>query len=200
MQTAKTKYTEQELEEFKALLEVRLQRAQKQADQMQEQLVEMAENSDSGYDLDDFGSLDREREFVQTMLGRQQKHIRDLENALLRIRSKTYGVCEITGELIDRRRLLAVPTTTKSLAAKNQLQEAALDKLKPKPVKKRIKANLSSPKVISVIRRKSASTMEADQFEDLNYKEESDQNHYEDLEEDGGIQFVDFQEDEHVQL
>ena len=165
---------------------------------MQEQLVEMAENSDSGYDLDDFGSLDREREFVQTMLGRQQKHIRDLENALLRIRNKTYGVCEITGELIDRRRLLAVPTTTKSLAAKNQLQEAALDKLKAKPVKKRIKANLSSPKVISVIRRKSASTKEADQFEDLNYKDDAVQDHYEDLEEDGNIQHVDFREDEHV--
>lgn len=198
MQTAKTKYTELELEEFKALLETRLQRAQKQVDQMQEQLVEMAENSDNGYDLDDFGNLDREREFVQTMLGRQQKHIRDLENALLRIRNKTYGVCEVTGELIDRRRLLAVPTTTKSLAAKNQLQQAALDKLKPKPVSKRIKPNLSSPKVISVIRKKSGSAVAADQFEDLNYKDEADQDHYDDLENDGAIQFVDFQEDEHV--
>lgn len=126
MQAVKTEYSEQELGEFKALLHSRLKRAQNQADQFQEQLTEMLENQDKDDVLDDFGSLARERAFILVMLGRQQKHIQDLEDALLRIRNRTYGICEITGKLIDRRKLLAVPTMRSCEVAENALHKAAL--------------------------------------------------------------------------
>ena len=125
MQAVKTEYSDQELDEFKALLHSRLKRAQKQTDLFQEQLTEMAENGDKDYDLDDFGSLAREREFIQVMLERQHKHIEDLEDALLRIRNKTYGICEFTGALIDRRKLLAVPTMTRCVTAEHALGKTA---------------------------------------------------------------------------
>lgn len=85
---------------------------------------------------------------------RQRKHVIDLQNALLRVHNKSYGICCITGELIDKRRLLAVPTTTKSLAVK-------LDGGQPK--KKIINAVAARPrpstsKIISRVIRKTGGT------------------------------------------
>ncbi|MBV6652777.1 MAG: hypothetical protein KI786_03425, partial [Mameliella sp.] len=57
-------------------------------------------------------------EMLNNMAIRQRRYIQDLQNALIRIRNKVYGVCTVTGELIDKKRLMAVPTTTKSVAAK----------------------------------------------------------------------------------
>lgn len=55
-------------------------------------------------------------EFTLYQLSRQKKHLNDIEIALQRIERKTFGVCVITGRLIDKKRLLAVPKTTKSLS------------------------------------------------------------------------------------
>lgn len=69
------------------------------------------------------------------MIGRQRKHVQDLENALIRIHNKRFGICIVTGQLIDKRRLMAVPTTTKSLEAKTTLLKRTEQekKLKKKP-------------------------------------------------------------------
>jgi RNA polymerase-binding transcription factor DksA len=53
------------------------------------------------------------------LAGRQEKFVRDLKNALIRIENKTYGVCRVTGKLIPKERLLAVPHATLSIEAKN---------------------------------------------------------------------------------
>ena len=57
---------------------------------------------------------------LNNMANHQRKYIQDLENALIRINNKSYGICVTTGELIDKKRLMAVPTTTKSVTAKTQ--------------------------------------------------------------------------------
>jgi RNA polymerase-binding transcription factor DksA len=140
-----TRYSEEDLQEFKALLEKKLARAEKELNYLQEQLLEMNESYDSErIDYIDSGHSESDMEMLNTMVIRQRKHIRDLENALLRIQQRTYGICEVSGELIDKRRLLAVPTTTKSLAAKEALRLEQERGKKPassraeKPEKKKI--------------------------------------------------------------
>jgi RNA polymerase-binding transcription factor DksA len=74
----------------------------------------------------DDSSMNAELDMLNNMAIRQRKYIKELENASIRIQNKVYGICMISGDLIDKRRLTAVPTTTKSLAAKK-----AMSALKP---------------------------------------------------------------------
>jgi RNA polymerase-binding transcription factor DksA len=116
------RYSDAELEEFKALIESKLEKAKAQLNSLQEQILEIAENSgdDHGVDWMDDSSTGSDVEMLNNMAIRQRRYIQDLQNALIRIRNKVYGICTVTGELIDKKRLRAVPTTTKSLAAKTQ--------------------------------------------------------------------------------
>ncbi|WP_282777739.1 TraR/DksA family transcriptional regulator [Phaeodactylibacter xiamenensis] len=116
------RYSDAELEEFKVLIESKLEKAQIQLSSLQEQILEIAENSgdDHGVDWMDDSSTGSDVEMLNNMAIRQRRYIQDLQNALIRIRNKVYGICTVTGELIDKKRLRAVPTTTKSLAAKTQ--------------------------------------------------------------------------------
>ena len=131
MKNAVTRFSDEDLKEFRALIEKKLTKAREQLQQLQEQILEIAEKADSGYDLDDSSSNFSEKEFLQDMAYRQKKHVRDLDNALLRINNRTYGVCQVSGELIDKKRLLAVPTTTKSIQAK--LSKPAVKPVVEKP-------------------------------------------------------------------
>ena len=114
------RYSDGDLLEFKALIDKKVDRAQQQFNSLQEQILEITENTsdEHGGDWVDDSSTSSDIEMLNRMAIRQRQFLRDLENALLRIRNKTYGICTITGELIDKRRLLAVPTTTKRLEAK----------------------------------------------------------------------------------
>ncbi len=118
MKKTTNKYSDQDLKEFQTLIENKLNKAKAQLLSLEEQLDDLNENEGNTYDPDDNSNSFVDREFLQEMAHRQSKHIRDLENAMLRIKNKTFGICEVTGELIDKKRLLAVPTTSKSLAAK----------------------------------------------------------------------------------
>jgi len=95
---------------------------------------------------------------LNNMAIRQRMYIKDLENAQVRIRNKSYGICSITGDLIDKKRLLAVPTTTKSLSAKTEEAKTKEEKPSIKPVIKPSPAPENSPKVITKVIRKSGST------------------------------------------
>ena len=114
------RYSDAELKEFKALIESKLEIAQTQQNSLQEQIMEIAENSGDDYGVDwvDDSNTGNDVEMLNNMAIRQRRYIQDLQNALIRIRNKVYGVCTVTGELIDKKRLMAVPTTTKSVAAK----------------------------------------------------------------------------------
>lgn len=120
----KGRYSDEELAEFKVLVENKLVKAQRQLDLLQKQIQETAENSDDDFGTDwiDDCNVHTQLEMLSDMASRQRKYINNLENALLRIKNKSYGICEVSGELIDKRRLIAVPTTTKSLDAKASLE------------------------------------------------------------------------------
>ena len=119
----KKRYTDEELEEFKGIINDKLRLARRDFDVMMKQLM----NAD-GNDVDDTsptykaleeGSSSQNKDDIAQMAHRQQKFIQRLEAALVRIENKTYGVDRITGELIPKERLRAVPHATLSVASKN---------------------------------------------------------------------------------
>lgn len=114
------RYSDAELEEFKQLITAKLEKATAQYSSLIEQIKEITENTSGDFtkDITDFSSSQIEVEMLNSMATRQKLYIQDLQNALVRIRNKSYGICSVTGELIEKKRLLAVPTTTKSVQAK----------------------------------------------------------------------------------
>ena len=115
----KTRYSDEELDYFKSIVETKLQQAQDQYDFFMSQLKELTDRSDSKIKgLDDaFESSENER--ITNMAARQRKLIQHLQNAMIRINNKVYGICRQTGELIPKARLEAVPHATLSVEAKH---------------------------------------------------------------------------------
>ncbi len=118
--TEKTRYSDKELEEFRELINDKLMEAKKQLDFYLQQLSERADNADAKVKGLDDGIGTAENERMTQMAGRQKKHIQHLENALLRIQNKVYGICRVTGKLISKDRLRAVPHATLSIEAKEK--------------------------------------------------------------------------------
>ena len=119
----RTRYSENELAEFDALINTKLNKAREEYRILKEALNR---NNDEGTDstsggntkvLED-GAETAEKENLSQLAGRQQKFIQNLENALVRIKNGTYGICSVTGKLIPKDRLIAVPHTTQSIEAK----------------------------------------------------------------------------------
>lgn len=114
------RYSDAELDEFKILIEDKLAKATEELNSRRAQLSEISENAhgqQSG-DWTDESTNHTEMELLNSIVVRQQTFIQNLQNALLRIQNKTYGICAITGELIDKKRLMLVPHATKSVAGK----------------------------------------------------------------------------------
>ena len=145
MQTTVNRYSPAELDEFRVLIELKIEETQNQIFKLEDRMFELTGMEDDfGTDKMDDSTYSGDLEMMSNMIHRQKQHLRDLENALLRIKNKSYGICIVTGELIDKRRLLAVPTTTRSLAAKTEIP-----KVERKPILK-----TSSPTSFSRIIKK----------------------------------------------
>lgn len=114
----KTRYTEKELEFFKKLIDKKLIEAQSQLEFYLEQIKNTGTNPDSKLKGLDDGTSTTETEQMYSLAARQRKYIQHLENAKLRIKNKIYGVCRVTGNLISKERLKAVPHATLSMNAK----------------------------------------------------------------------------------
>ncbi|HEY8366298.1 MAG TPA: TraR/DksA C4-type zinc finger protein [Bacteroidia bacterium] len=118
----KLRYSDEELEEFRALIEKKLEKARKELDLLQSTFNYKDSNSTDDtsptFKLVEDGSEIMTREEVGQLAVRQKKFIQNLEAALTRIQNKTYGICRETGNLIPKERLLAVPHATLSMEAK----------------------------------------------------------------------------------
>jgi RNA polymerase-binding transcription factor DksA len=118
----KTRFADTELAEFKEIILVKLEEAKKDFELLKST---MSHEDDHGTDdtsptfkfMED-GSDTLSREETAQLAGRQSKFIQHLENALVRIQNKTYGICRVTGELISKERLKIVPHATLSIEAK----------------------------------------------------------------------------------
>ena len=118
----KTRYTDAELEEFRAIIVEKLDLAQRDYDRLKSSLMNM-----DGNDVDDTsptfkvleeGASTLSKEETTRLAARQMKFIQSLQAALVRIENKTYGICRETGKLIPAGRLRAVPHATLSIEAK----------------------------------------------------------------------------------
>jgi len=117
------RYSDKDLAEFKALISEKIEKAQHDLE-----LIKSAYMNDHNNGTDDTaptfkafeeGSETMSKEANSQLAIRQEKFIRDLKNALIRIENKTYGVCRVTGKLIKKERLKLVPHATLSIEAKN---------------------------------------------------------------------------------
>lgn len=116
----KTKYTEAELSEFESIIDEKLVNAKQQLKFYLMQLGDMADNQDAKVKGLDDGIGTAEAERLTSLAARQKKHIQHLENAKIRIKNNVYGICRVTGKLISKQRLRAVPHATLSIEAKQK--------------------------------------------------------------------------------
>ena len=114
----KTRYSDEELEEFRVLIQGKLEEARKMLNFYLNQIGESADNEIAKIKGLDDGTGSEENERMMILAARQRKHIRHLENALIRIQNKVYGLCRVSGKLIAKERLRAVPHATLSIQAK----------------------------------------------------------------------------------
>lgn len=114
----KTRYSDEELKEFKTLIEKKIEEGRKQLDFYLSQINAQGDDADSKVRGLDDGIGTRQNEQLSQLASRQKKYIQHLENALLRIQNKVYGICRETGVLISKERLKAVPHATLSIHAK----------------------------------------------------------------------------------
>lgn len=119
----RTRYTDEELEEFRLLINEKLEKAKEEYEHLRSAIT----NSD-GNDVTDTsptfkvleeGASTLSKEEAGRLAQRQMKFIQNLQSALIRIENKTYGICRETGKLIPKERLRAVPHATLSIEAKN---------------------------------------------------------------------------------
>jgi len=116
----KAHYNDKELAEFRELIEKKLNDAKTELKYLQEQIKDFGSDaSDAKFMSLDDGAGTLEKEYLNKMAARQTQYMQHLENALVRIRNKTYGLCRVSGKLISKERLKAVPHTTLSIDAKN---------------------------------------------------------------------------------
>ena len=119
----KIKYSDAELQEFKTLIEDKIESARIDLDLLRSSYMNDGNNGteDTAPTFKAFeeGSETMSKEANTQLAIRQEKFIRDLKNALIRIENKTYGVCRVTSKLINKKRLFLVPHATLSIEAKN---------------------------------------------------------------------------------
>jgi RNA polymerase-binding transcription factor DksA len=118
----RTRFSDSELNEFKKLIVEKLDAARSELKFLQDQINRKDDNgtddTENKFASPDDGTSTLEREYLSQMAARQALYIDHLDKALSRIQNKTYGICRVTGKLIEKERLRAVPHATLSMEAK----------------------------------------------------------------------------------
>ena len=118
----KVRYSDEDLAEFKQLIEEKIKKAQADLELLKSSYMNDSNNGTDDtsptYKAFEEGSETMSKEANTALAIRQEKFIRDLKNALIRVENKTYGICRVTGKLIQKERLKLVPHATLSIEAK----------------------------------------------------------------------------------
>lgn len=122
----KTRYSDEELAEFKAIIIEMLEKAKQEYNTLRKVVMNNGNNdiedtTPSFKTVEDDGAMQLSREEASQLAQRQYKFIQNLEAALVRIENKTYGVCRMTGKLIPKERLRLVPHATLTVEAKEKM-------------------------------------------------------------------------------
>ena len=117
------RFSDADLAEFKALIQAKLEKAKGDLELIKSaymnDLINGTDDTSPTFKAFEEGSETMSKEANSQLAIRQEKFIRDLKNALIRIENKTYGLCKVTGKLISKERLKIVPHATMSIEAKN---------------------------------------------------------------------------------
>lgn len=123
MADERVRYSDNDLQEFKKIIQDKIAKAERDLGLINESFINDQNNGtdDTSPTFKAFeeGAETLSKEQNSILAGRQEKFIRDLKHALIRIENKTYGICRVTGKLIPKERLMAVPHATLSIEAKN---------------------------------------------------------------------------------
>ena len=124
----KTRYSDEELEEFKTIINDMLDKARKEYESLRYVIQHNGSNDiedtiPSFKTVEDDGAMQLSREEASQLAQRQYKFIQNLEAALVRIENKTYGICRVTGKLIPKERLRLVPHATLTVEAQEMLSK-----------------------------------------------------------------------------
>ena len=123
MNEERQRYSDADLVEFKELIQAKIEKAERDLMLIRESFINDQNNGtdDTSPTFKAFeeGAETLSKEQNAILAGRQEKFVRDLKNALIRIQNKTYGICRVTGKLIGKDRLRALPHATLSIEAKN---------------------------------------------------------------------------------
>lgn len=127
-EVARTRYSDEELEEFRVIINEMLDKARKEYDTLRRVIMHSGSNdiedtTPSFKTVEDDGAFQLSKEEASQLAQRQYKFIQNLEAALVRIENKTYGICRVTGELIPKERLRLVPHATLTVKAKEMLAQ-----------------------------------------------------------------------------
>ena len=118
------RYSDKDQAEFKTLIQDKITSAKRDLKRLRDSITQGAGNGTndtySAFKAFEEGSETLSKESNSILAQRQEKFIRDLNNALIRIENKTYGICRVTGKLINKERLKLVPHATLSIEAKMQ--------------------------------------------------------------------------------
>ena len=120
----KTRYSDEELQEFKKLILEKIETAKQNYELLKSRI--MTDESQPTFKVLEEGASTLEKEEASQREQRQMEFIKKLQGALVRIENKTYGICRVTGKLIPKERLLAVPHTTLSVEGKEIEQQQKL--------------------------------------------------------------------------
>ncbi len=126
--SGKTRYSDEELEEFKKIIIDMLEKAKREYNTLRRVVMhngtnDIEDTTPSFKTVEDDGAMQLTREEASQLAQRQYKFIQNLEAALVRIENKTYGVCRVTGKLIPKERLRLVPHATLTVEAKEKLSK-----------------------------------------------------------------------------
>ena len=126
--TEKTRYSDEELEEFRRIIVDMLEKAKAEYNTLRRVVMHNGTNDiedtiPSFKTVEDDGAMQLSREEASQLAQRQYKFIQNLEAALVRIENKTYGVCRVTGKLIPKERLRLVPHATLTVEAKEKMSK-----------------------------------------------------------------------------
>ena len=118
----KVQYNDKELAEFKLLIDSKLEEAKADLKDLKSSLSHSddhgTDDTSPSFKIMEDGSTTLSREEIAQLAARQEKFVQHLENALIRIRNKSYGICRVTGKLIPKERLKSVPHATLTIEAK----------------------------------------------------------------------------------
>ena len=122
----KNRYSDEELEEFRGIINQMLEKARKEYDTFRNRVMhggtnDIEDTTPSFKTVEDDGAAQLSKEEASQQAQRQYKFIQNLEAALVRIENKTYGICRVTGKLIPKERLRLVPHATLTVEAKEML-------------------------------------------------------------------------------